>query len=77
MSTATVSDAVFEVMEDPPVLVAWEDGSVRVGGTRLLALLGSGFYFVQWAYSRDVMDLIESAVLLVVGVVGVRPVRRK
>ena len=35
MSTATAPAPVFEVFEDPPVLHAWADGSVRVGGTRL------------------------------------------
>lgn len=36
MSTATATAPAFEVFEDPPVLEAWPDGSVRVGGTRLL-----------------------------------------
>ena len=44
MSTATASAPVFEVIEDPPVLVAWEDGSVRVGGTRLLLDMVIGGY---------------------------------
>lgn len=37
MATAAARRAkAFKVAKDPPVLEAWDDGSVRVGGTRLL-----------------------------------------
>ena len=35
MKTVRVSAPPFEVIADPPVLQAWEDGSVRIDGTRL------------------------------------------
>ena len=36
MSTTAVAPQVFEVLSDEPVIEAWEDGSVRIAGTRLL-----------------------------------------
>jgi uncharacterized protein (DUF433 family) len=35
MATATRPPKRFKVHRDPPVLQAWDDGSVRVGGTRV------------------------------------------
>ena len=44
MSTAAVSAPPFEVFDDPPVLQAWADGSVRIDGTRLLLDMVVGGY---------------------------------